>query len=231
LQCSICKTEGDKITEHEYSEVIYTCPKCKVSFSEHIEAADYTDYESLYPGMKAWCEDLKYKPNAWRKIVDRGEPYAAIMQFFMNQDEKFKILDYGCGYGYIDYVLRGLGFDVYGVDISDQAIDFARKTYGDYYGKPWGDNLLRDIIIAIEVFEHLVNPKEWLQKCLTVAPKIIITTPNLDFYKKYWVSESPPIHFMCYRKETLEYIANELGIEVEIDNGGRNIIATFYAKS
>ncbi len=227
MQCLICKTEGDKLEEH-----IFACPNCKTNFSDFTEPADYADYEKLYPGMKDWCVSLKTKPNAWRAVINRGEPYSEIMKFFMNEDRRWNILDVGCGYGYMVYVLSSLNFAVKGIDISREAINFAQETYSpDWYenGEIEEYRGKHDIIISVEVFEHLAKPKEWLRKCLTIAPRVMITTPNMQFYKgRNWISEPPPIHMACYCKGSLEWITKDMGIKVNVDDSGSNLIATFY---
>lgn len=229
MQCILCKTEGDEIQNQEGFR-IFNCSKCKTHFGSLSEPADYSDYERLYPGIKGFCEDLRIKPNPWRRVADRGEPYKAIVGYFMNQNETLNILDVGCGYGYLVYALRKLGFDATGIDIVDEPIKFANNTFGEYFSErdvnEYGKK--HDMIVAVEIFEHLANPREWLQRCLRIAPKVMITTPNLGFYKKDWVSEPPPIHLACYKKESLEWLANDLGVKVEIDDSGQNLIATFY---
>lgn len=226
--CILCNHEGNQIGTTE----LFSCPVCHTNFSKHTEPASYENYEILYPGIKDWCESLKSKPNAWRQAANRGVPYQKIIEYFMNQDQQISILDVGCGYGYMVYILNQLGFKARGTDISREAISFALKTYSpkwydlisieDYQDK-------HDMVVAVEVFEHVANPKEWLKRCLEIAPKIMITTPNLSAYSNQnWVSEEPPIHMACYRKKSLEWLANDLGIKVEIDDSSLNLIATFY---
>lgn len=228
--CILCKTGGEKITEHSLSCALYACPNCRAHFSEFDKPADYVDYEKIYPGMKEWCQSLKGTPNWWRKVAQRGFPYSRVVEMFMNQDKQYNILDVGCGYGYMVYTLKRLGFIASGIDIVDEPINFAKETFGPEYSKSdvYDYKNKHDAILAIEVFEHVANPREWMKRCLEIAPFVIITTPNLTSYNANWVSDQPPLHMACYRKESLEWLAKDLGVNVKIDDSGHNLLATFY---
>lgn len=223
-KCILCETESQ--SEETYIE----CPTCHTNFPKDWEILvppEYnTRYEELYPGMQDWCQNLKLIPNPWRAIANRGEPYAKVMEWFMNQDQKLSVLDIGCGWGYVVHILKDLGFSAVGIDISNEAVDFAVKTFGQDYmcGAIEQFKGKMDIVLALEVFEHVNNPREFLKKCLEIAPKVIITTPNLT--SGIWISELPPIHMACYRKESLEWLAKDLGVKVKIE-GNNNLFAIF----
>ena len=223
MRCILCKTENSSPIE------IFSCSVCKCNYGSFTEPANYDDYGKLYEGMGAYCENLKIVPNPWRQAANRGFPYEKIIEFFMNQDQQLDVLDVGCGWGYVDYVLRGLNFKVRGIDISKEAIDFATKTYGEFYELKTVQEYegKHDLILAVEVFEHLADPKGWLKRCLEIAPRVMITTPNLSVYKTPWVSEMPPIHMAIYRKKSLEWLAKDLGVKVEVDDSSLNLIAMF----
>ena len=212
----------------------FSCATCKTIYSDQKEPANYDKYSEMYPGMKEWCKELKLKPNAWRKAANRGFPYEKVIEWFMNQDQKMSILDVGCGWGYMVYVLNTLGFSAKGIDISQEPIDFATQVFGNDYILETIENFKAkvDIITAIEVFEHLAKPVEWLKKCLEIAPKVILTTPNMGWptYEDQnlkWISEDPPIHMACYRKESMEWLKNEIKAILELDDSGLNLIAIF----
>lgn len=226
MQCILCKTEGNQLSEDGRLIELFSCPNCKAHFSRHTEPANYDEYDKIYPGMKEYCQGLKDNPNYLSLVAGRGDPYEKVINWF---SPKLKVLDVGCGWGYMVDTLRKLGYEAYGIDISQKAIDFARETFGHYFLKQdiKDHQEKHDIVLAVEVFEHVPNPREWMKRCLEIAPKVIITTPNIESYNTTWVSDNPPLHMACYTKESLEWLAKDLGVRVTIDSSGRNLFAIY----
>lgn len=79
---------------------------------------------------------------------------------------KPKILDVGCGHGYIHPNLRSFGFEVVGVEVATDVLPLARQanpdvTYLGYDGKtlPFAEHNF-DVALAICVMHH-VPPEQW----------------------------------------------------------------------
>jgi len=100
-----------------------------------------------------------------------------------------KILDVGCGLGLLGKDLKKNGNYIIGIDVSNKALDIARNELDevmkvDLENNNWPDDLLKnrfDLIIAAEIFEHLLYPERLLEKLgklLKVDGQLIITTPN-----------------------------------------------------
>lgn len=100
-----------------------------------------------------------------------------------------KILDVGCGNGVISRHLGKLGFNVLGIDVSDQTIARARElnTLPNVFFEvisaeqlvAQGDTF--DAIICSEVLEHLQNPSSLLKvlyQSLKPDGILIVTVPN-----------------------------------------------------
>jgi len=100
-----------------------------------------------------------------------------------------KILDAGCGYGYGSKILSD-GNVVVGIDISEEAINYARTHYnGDTISYFQGDlgtyDLTQheqfDAITYFEVLEHVSDPQSTLRNlrsALKKSGKLIISVPN-----------------------------------------------------
>ncbi len=107
------------------------------------------------------------------------------------------ILDYGSGLGYFSNKLLKNGFNVASLDNSQEMIEAtaARNAgYTKYLGANTADhyinrNLIFDVVIAIEVIEHLDDKrlesfKEHVRSLLKPEGVLILTTPNNEALEK-----------------------------------------------
>jgi len=99
------------------------------------------------------------------------------------------VLDAACGSGYGSYMMAQTAKTVYGVDISDTALNMANKLYhaeNTIYSK--GDirilnfkNNTFDVVVSFETIEHILQGSEFLRECHRVLKPgglLIISTPN-----------------------------------------------------
>jgi ubiquinone/menaquinone biosynthesis C-methylase UbiE len=120
--------------------------------------------------------------NAWRQHITR---YEFAKQFV----EGKPILDVACGTGYGTYFLaRACKTRIVGVDVSEEAIGYARAHY-TYPGLEYhnGDALsLRqyagiEAVVSLETIEHLAEPERFLDEVVKTLPSggtFIVSTPN-----------------------------------------------------
>lgn len=100
-----------------------------------------------------------------------------------------KVLDYGCGSGHFLHVLKEMGCDVTGVDISPNAVQKARESgvtavVGNAETKEGFKNLaeIYDVIIMLDVLEHTFDPAMVLTnlaELLRSGGCIIASVPNI----------------------------------------------------
>lgn len=147
--------------------------------------------------------------------INRGESffYEHLARYlFAGQFVKEKIvLDAGCGSGYGSFIISKYGFakKIYSVDISTEALSYARRKYNCDNIIYSLDNVERlsnfhdktiDVVLAFEIIEHLNKQELFLKrvlKCLKENGLLIISTPN-----KYRIPAGNPYH-------TREYTSNE----------------------
>ncbi|MDD3323424.1 MAG: methyltransferase domain-containing protein [Paludibacter sp.] len=123
-------------------------------------------------------------------ITDEAEFYNHLMHIATYQfAEKFitgkRILDYGCGSGYGSYSLSLLAEHVKAVDISDEAIEFARNKYEatniEFCLISELNDEKFDVITSFQVIEHVPNGKEYIKKLkglLKPNGYLLISTPD-----------------------------------------------------
>ncbi|HEY9833805.1 MAG TPA: class I SAM-dependent methyltransferase [Stenomitos sp.] len=111
-----------------------------------------------------------------------------------SQGQKLRVLDLGCGNGSLSHAIAQQGYDVVGVEDSEQGVTIAKKTFPDchfiqasIYDLPYTDlQNSFDVVIAVEVIEHLFYPKELAKaarKCLKPNGRLILTTPYHGYLK------------------------------------------------
>ncbi len=102
--------------------------------------------------------------------------------FIINHlDQKWKILDLGCGDLWLTKYLRKLNYNVVGIDKSLDA-KYPYTIECDANNLPFDDNSF-DCVLMVEVVEH-INPKtaySEIRRVLKPNGKIIVTTPNPKF--------------------------------------------------
>jgi len=101
-----------------------------------------------------------------------------------------RMIDLGCGDGEITLMFKEelKAREVYGVDIDEQAVALARKRGIEAYiadlskdSLPFPNEFF-DLVLSLEVIEHLANPDNMLKEAYRVLRKggyLLISTPNL----------------------------------------------------
>lgn len=105
--------------------------------------------------------------------------------------ERIKILDAGCGEGFISNLIYSCipNVEIVGLEYTREALEIARKnnkniTYmqGDIYEMPFAENSF-DIVICTEVLEHLDKPESALKELKrTAKSRLILTVPNEPWF-------------------------------------------------
>ena len=123
--------------------------------------------------------------------ADLYNEHMARYEFALQFVKGVRVLDAGCGSGYGSAVLAGEADSVRGIDISDEAIEFARFNFtapnldfqlGTCSSLPPGPF---DVIVAFEVIEHLADwPKFLAQARGVLSPngRFLVSTPNKAYY-------------------------------------------------
>ena len=135
-----------------------------------------------------------------------------------------RLLEVGCGYGYFLDEARDFFPSVSGTELSPDAAYHARKSSvanvhtGDIDSIPpeWNNF---DIIVAINVVEHIYAPVEFLiaaKQKLKDGGKVVVATPDFgSFWVKIlgsrWPSFKIPEHVTFYTKKTLGLLLEKAG--------------------
>ena len=128
------------------------------------------------------------------------------------------VLDLACGCGYGSWMMQNHGLKVTGVDISDEAIAYARANYaGPEYIQKDGSGIEGkwDYLVSFETLEHLEKPENIL---LSVQVKhVIASVPNeIHFpFSRYRSAGEIYPHRRHYTPEEFEDLLETTGHLVE----------------
>lgn len=104
---------------------------------------------------------IPWVPEVGRVMDQHVMRYAWALQFCRGKH----VVDLGCGAGYGTYMLSWVANDVLGIDVDRETIDYAwRRFYSDnlcyqVQNLERGPLPARDVCVAFEVLEHLVDPR------------------------------------------------------------------------
>ena len=117
-----------------------------------------------------------------------------------------RVLDLGCGSGYGADVLSRKAREVLGIDIADDAIDYARRHYQGASVRFERASCLEipapdasfDLLVAFEIIEHLSDWRAFLgevRRVLAPAGQFLVSTPNRLYYAEARAALGPnPFH-------------------------------------
>jgi len=117
-----------------------------------------------------------------------------ISKQILPSQQRLRVLDLGCGNGSLSNLIAQQGHEVVGAEESESGIKAARLSFpnsnfiqASIYDLPYSELANSfDIVISIEVIEHLLYPKELLRaakKCLKPSGSLILSTPYHGYLK------------------------------------------------
>ena len=118
------------------------------------------DFDKAY----SMCEDIW--PN---QFVDYFPKHSVLKSIIDNIGANCKILDVGCGFGFLVSQFKKQGFRVFGCDISETAIKRGNEMYGDDLNISYGDitnklpfkNNFFDVVYCFGVFQYILSKVDY----------------------------------------------------------------------
>jgi SAM-dependent methyltransferase len=136
-----------------------------------------------------------------------------------------RVLEVGCAEGSFIKALEEIGFDVYGCDIAEAPIEFAKIVYDlrnvvasnvEDLPSHWRNF---ELVTAFEVLEHLETPLEFLRTLFNILKPggfLILSVPNYNYHSKKRIKggakwDAPPHHLTRWPEETLKFALLKAG--------------------
>ncbi|MEO6820505.1 MAG: methyltransferase domain-containing protein [Ginsengibacter sp.] len=242
-ECQICLKTAKRIfkdfpgyQEGDNFDIFY-CEGCNTSFPFPVVTNLNKLYELIYQNKEQiagynryykYAIEIKKEKDALKFLAFQEPTYYGVWEKISKEniaEKKIKVLEVGCGLGYLTYALNQSGYNTLGLDISGEAVEFAKNTFGDYYlqsdvfefATSYKEKF--DFIVLTEVVEHVISPVEFIKTLLgLLAPegKLIVSTPNKSLYPAttVWASDLPPVHLWWFSEKSMVRIAELTGSSV-----------------
>ncbi len=177
------------------------------------------------------------------KVTGIGKEQDGIRTRYLGGQTPGNLLEVGCGAGDYLALMRGMDWDVEGVEIDQAACQHARKKHGlkvhegTLESKEYAENSF-DAIVLNHVIEHVFDPITLIKECRRVVKpggKIILLTPNMESwghrkFKKDWINLDPPRHIFLFSPKTMLACATAVGFNnIEVTTTPAN--AEFFMKA
>ena len=139
------------------------------------------------------------------------------------RQKRVNLLDRGCGCGFLLKEGKSFGWEVTGIEICEEEVEFAIKQFGVNVIK---GNFLDlniegkfDVITMFDLIEHFTNPSECFKKCYSLLKEnrfLIIATPDVEHQsvkkeRKNWGHFKPPEHSFYFSLATLKEMCKKTG--------------------
>lgn len=218
-ECCICNSrEKSTIFRIVKKYKLYKCRECKLIYlsSGNFGMNPYTFYSDVKINKGSADNSIIYYsfPEMYKKYpnVFNYYFYKRIKHIFKYIKNPKSILDIGCGYGLWLNFCKDKLEHVYGIDLNQKAVDYARINYNLNVDKLSLEELKNtkkkfDVITMCDVLEHIEDPNLVLQKIFSLMHKksiLYIQVPDVIGLKiPYGYNLLLPHHLWQFNKQTI----------------------------
>lgn len=218
----------------EYSEHYYVCNCCHTLVSK-------VDFNADLYKVKNEDSDL-YGKNYWQKMMEDMVGQTSLdgvidhyiegrviywMEYILKYIPlEYKVAEIGCGLGQLAYVMKTMGYEQMAYELSPDICEYIKKTLGVNIqcGEFQDSDGSYDAVVAFDLFEHLIQPKEFLKNVydrLSSNGVLCLQTPLYDNQLSYdEMREKKPRfleqlkeleHLYLYSKESIKELLIQIG--------------------
>ena len=213
------------------SYILNECFKCGLIYQEQIPnelfmKKIYNEY--ITPNIS----QINNTELLFKKNIAYAQEIMITLNYFKTINRKLKLLDFGMGWGRWCSMAKAFGCDVYGTELSESRIKYAKSMGIKLIDRDEILNYKFDFINTEQVFEHISSPLEtlkYLSNSLNQHGLIKISVPDGVNIKKRlkrldWSARkgdkyslnlvSPLEHINCFKRATLIKMADLAGLEL-----------------
>jgi 2-polyprenyl-3-methyl-5-hydroxy-6-metoxy-1,4-benzoquinol methylase len=228
--CFVCgSTNSQLLFEREYPShhypgkfTIRKCNKCGLLFNS--PRLPDEELSNLYAANYYFFQ--RHDSDEFRRILD---VYLRTVSLIQNGIIERRVAEIGSAKGYLLALLKRLGWNVQGIEISPEASEYAISRFGvpTFTGtiEDYSNNNHKDIfpvVLAIDVIEHVPNPIDFLNSVDSILSNkglLIIDTPNgnsqnIEYLSSKWNGFNP-FHIYLFSSEILQSLLSNMGYTIE----------------
>ena len=207
--CPNCGSTRFKVKYVEPPYKVVKCLACSLVYLGNPPEGD-SIYEDYYEGTTPHAEDYRMDSNVTHlaALYAINERRIAVVK---RAKPAGKLLDVGCGRGYFLKTAQEHGFKVFGIDVSEQAVEYAKRAFGLTVAVQKLDELrdvsaMFDVVTLWHVLEHFIDPFEALKRIPELLSKggiCFVEVPNLRsikfmFSTNKWQGGNHPLYHRTF---------------------------------
>lgn len=198
---------------------VYYCHECRIGLT--------------WPRPDEETLSRLYAPGEYR--ADQGKRFVGPIEFLFELHKKWlihrisssmkvgRMLDVGCGSGFLASLFATAGWNVTGIERDDQTAMHARETYRIQVVTDIDEAVGHfDLIMVNHVLEHLDQPLQFLEKCrelLAPGGRVIVAVPNFSSFqaavgREGWFHLDLPLHLYHFSGAGLIGLMEKAGLTV-----------------
>jgi len=201
------------------------CDSCKTVF---IDPFPIDKINEIYPSN--YYSFINIKKNFVTSIKEYLDKRLFKRVISKNKNETIKVLDIGGGSGWLLDLIKSLDSRVQFtqvVDIDTNAKEIAENNGHNYYQgtiETFETNEKFDIVLMLNLIEHISNPKDTLvkiDKLLNHEGVVLIKTPNIESYdarlfrNSYWGGLHCPRHWILFSQNSFRHILSDINLSIQ----------------
>lgn len=226
--CLSCHDPARQVIFEKHGYHLVRCNRCNLVY-----VSDPPTNEELgrfYSFANSYQQEFTTDQGARDAFLERGRLY---LSFLSRHTKPGRLLDVGCSAGFFLQVGRSQGWDVKGLEYSEDTAQLGRSLYnldiqiGELTTCDIEDGAF-DALTLWDVIEHVPDPLEVMvqaHRLLASKGLVAISTPNIDgiFPKlsytvaktiKHWPHPEPPAHLTQFSTKTLSSLVENAGFRV-----------------
>lgn len=233
IECKIC-LENNLVEFKVGNTELLKCLNCEIIFNKHTE---HTNKINEYYKEKYVLDKNQLKP--MQRYFHRMPEFIKLISFINKyKSTPASLLDIGCDKGFFLEFSRHFGFEVFGVELSESARNYAQNLGLNVFENLESVNRKFDIIVMWHSLEHFPNPKQGIldiKKLLNDDGILLIRVPNFDniwrrIFGKNWIWFQPQSHYFHFSPTSLKNLLNETGFETIYNKSSRpNNFLTYFS--